>query len=105
MDGTATKSILYSIFGVSVPSVGDAEMSLDCRVARGHFGAGLNASRAGAQSTCTGGFTQLACPARRKCLLIDHPMCLEADCAFLKSESKRAASSECRMKHRRPTPR
>ena len=84
MDGTATKSILYSIFGVSVRR---GWAMRECRwiavLLAVIIGAGLNASHAAAQSTCPAGFTQFTCPGTPDdVFVIDHPMCLEADCVF-----------------------
>ena len=47
------------------------------------IGIGLSSNRAAAQSTCPAGFKQLTCPgALQDVVVIDHPMCLEANCAF-----------------------
>ena len=46
------------------------------------IGAGLSSSRAAAQSTCPAGFAQFTCPTTPSDVVIDHPMCLEADCVF-----------------------
>src|SRR6266436_1927826 len=44
---------------------------------------GLSSSRAAAQSTCPAGFTQVTCPGTPEdVFVIDHPMCLEANCVF-----------------------
>ena len=48
----------------------------------GIIGAGLSSSRGAAQSTCPAGFTQFTCPAMPSDVVIDHPMCLEANCVL-----------------------
>ena len=83
MDGTTTKGIVYSIFGVSVRR---AWAMRECRwiavLLALVIGAGLSSSRAAAQSTCPAGFTQLTCSSKPEDVVINQPMCLEANCAL-----------------------
>ncbi len=46
------------------------------------MGAVLVSSRAAAQSTCTAGFAQFTCPSEPTDVVINQPMCLEANCTL-----------------------
>ena len=83
MERTTTKGMVCRISGTYV------RRALAMRVCRWIavllaviIGAGLSASRGAAQSTCPAGFTQFTCPSMPRDVVIDQPMCLEANCVF-----------------------
>jgi hypothetical protein len=83
MERTTTKGMVCRISGTYVRR---ALAMRECRwiavLLAGIIGAGLGASRGAAQSTCPNGFTQFTCPSMPKDVVINEPMCLEANCVL-----------------------